>query len=122
SRSVVAKPSARLPLLPPTACRGCGLILAQRRRTWCDGCLPEAMARQARERAAAGVAAQARMRAGGRDPSHGAAARARHSATAARRRAEERAWQGPTADPEEFRREILPRLRHVPLLKIAAAT
>lgn len=97
-------------------------MLENRRRLWCDEGGLVAAAERVKAFAAAGLAAQARMRAAGKDPSHTAEARRRQAATAARRRAEEAAWTGPPGDPEEFRREILPRLRCVPLSRIAAAT
>ena len=71
---------------------------------------------------ALGLAAQAQMRAEGRNPSHGGEARNRQSASAAKRRAEQAAWGGESRDPEEFGELILPGLRSVPLATIAAAT
>jgi hypothetical protein len=48
------KPGLKFPLRAPKACRGCGLVVRDRRRTWCDECLPEAKAKQARASVAAG--------------------------------------------------------------------
>jgi CRISPR-associated endonuclease Cas1 len=118
--SLVGTP--RFPLRTPKACKGCGVVLVDRRRTWCDECLPEARAKQSCDFVAAGLAAKARMRARGQDPGHTDEARRRRSMTATRRRAEQAAWTGESGNCEFFREQILPGLRSLPLLKIVGAT
>ncbi|MDQ3692168.1 MAG: hypothetical protein M3464_00875 [Chloroflexota bacterium] len=84
------------------------------------------MAKNAARAVAASTAAVAKLRAEGRDPTHGGEAKRKRGEKSAMRRAEERAWDrehGNTpADPETFTRDILPGLAAVPLRAMVEAT
>jgi CRISPR-associated endonuclease Cas1 len=113
---------ARPPMLP--ACRSCGGAVP-RGRLFCDRCLPEVDRERFERFQRSGPAALARMRAEGRDPMTDPEVRRRLSSSQARRLAADAAWDRghPEApDPEVFRREILPRLRGVPLRRMVEAT
>ncbi|MDP9470030.1 MAG: CRISPR-associated endonuclease Cas1 [Chloroflexota bacterium] len=110
----------------PAACLMCGLVLERTGRDYCDGCLPDYRAEQATESfGQAGPSALTRLRAEGTDPAHGGeAGRKRGERNAAHVAAVAR-WEGagdePT-EPDAFARDILPRLRAVPLRLMAEAT
>jgi CRISPR-associated protein Cas1 len=110
---------------PPAACRGCGLVLEDDGRRWCDACLIEHRAEEAVRIPAVGQAALAERRAAGADPAHGGAAAAmRGTRNAAHQQANAAfdADQEDELDPEAFRRDILPLLRDAPTAAIVAAT
>ncbi len=112
----------------PLACVLCGVVLDRADRDYCDDCLPDYHAEQVAESfAQAGPAALARLRAEGADPAHGGDAgrkrggrNAAHVAAVARWE-RERSDDEPT-DPDAFARDILARLRGVPLRVTAEAT
>lgn len=120
-----ARQTPAQPIQPARVCRACGVLLeGLEDRMFCDDCLPQRHAELGAQTAAAGRRVLAQMRVERRDPAHGgAAARLRgakigqHNRERARWRCEESA----AANPEVFRREILPRLRGVPLGRIARA-
>lgn len=104
----------------PSTCRTCGAELPSSGRRFCDDCLPEIRTEAFKE---AGPAALARLAAEGRDPSHGGdAGRKRGSRVSDQLRASH-SWSGSSVvDPGEFRREILPLIRDVPLSRLVEAT
>lgn len=93
----------------PTACGRCGEPAADGRTT-CSTCLPEARSAGRASFQRAGPAAIARLRAAGRDPTHGGSAAARRGATQTARLREQLAWQGPPADPAAFAADVLPAI------------
>lgn len=114
--------------LPP-ACRGCGLILDNPRRSWCPECHPAELARHAAEIETMGTAALAALRAEGRDPAHGGAAVVKRRATNAAHEAAAAAWKrehgdgdATPGDSEAFARDILPGLAVLPTRALMAAT
>lgn len=125
-RNPKAPGASKLTMLP-AACRICGVMLETSTRKYCNDCLAE----WRREHAARSCFAKAGpsmlrcMRAAGHNPSHGGAAGRKRGASIARRNREAAEWDRthPTrADPHEFKRDILPRLKHVALEKIREAT
>lgn len=105
---------------------GCGVVLEDRSRQYCDECLPEYREAQVASYAEAGRAELREMREAGVDPSQtGEAATKRHD-TMKQRRREEVAWdevhQDADGDETVFRSEILPRLQGLSLTQISAAT
>ncbi|MDP9366395.1 MAG: CRISPR-associated endonuclease Cas1 [Chloroflexota bacterium] len=110
--------------LPP-ACRGCGMVLDDPERSYCDGCLPERREDVVEAFATVGPRALARRRAEGTDPAHGGGAarkRGRTNAEHVRAKAE---WAHSNICPAagiDFTRDILPRLQRMPLIAIARAT
>ncbi len=119
-------PNSAKPQRPamPNACRSCGVVLETRRRSYCDECLPDQRVRNILAFKAAGPAALVELRAEGRDPSHGGAAARKRAASLARRQEEAAVWRqgGGSYNPEDFRRDILPRLQNVPIEKMAKAS
>jgi CRISPR-associated endonuclease Cas1 len=115
------RPRLEFPKLPST-CRDCGAPLPDRRRRYCDECRAKRFADQApaaRQRAGEVLA---QLRADQRDPAHGGkAAQLRGSKNAAHQAAVQ-GWKGERPDPEVFRSEILPGLRHVPIAELVTAT
>jgi hypothetical protein len=72
----------------PSACRGCGVILADAARQYCDECRHEVQAAQVAEFSAAGRAKLAALRAAGNDPSRGGQAGQKRATTTSKRKAE----------------------------------
>lgn len=114
--------------LPP-ACRGCGLILDNPRRSWCPECYPEELARHAAEIETMGAAALAALRADGRDPAHGGRAAVKRRARNAGNDSAVAAWEreqgdggSDAADPDAFARDVLPGLAGVSTRALMAAT
>ncbi len=124
-RGLPATPAMLTAPKPTASCRDCGLILEDRERLYCDDCLPHRREETVALFAIAGPAALARRRTEGNDPAHGGeAGRAKGQRNAAHAAANA-AWEathGTDWDPEEFRREILPKLQTVPLSLIMEAT
>lgn len=106
-------------------CTQCGAPTAGSRRTCGDEC--EAEARAAQDRGAfvgSGPAALARLRATGVEPL-GSEARQRLGRRQRERQAEENAWNAAhreRADPEVFRRDLLPAIANVSLGELARRT
>ena len=120
--------SVRAPDNPPMphACHECGVLLndTDRRQLYCDDCRPIRKGEIGTALLKRGRAKLRQLRAMGQDPAHsGDAGRAR--GTKVRRANRERAlWNidRGVADPDVFRREILPMLRRVSLTRITEAT
>ena len=112
---------AATPLLP-NACRDCGTHLPDRRKRYCDECRARRWARHAAQGRDNAASVLARMRAEQRDPAHGGRAAENRGAKNAAHQAAVREWTGQRPNPEVFRIEILPRLRHVSIAELVAAT
>jgi len=113
--------------LLPAACRRCGVVFedpAARHRQLCDDCLVEAQAEGVAAMVASGPAAVARMRASGDDPAKRPESRRKVGEANTRRTVERKAWDAnhESADPELFRREILPAIQGLSLNRLAKAT
>jgi CRISPR-associated endonuclease Cas1 len=116
-----SRAAAPAPAMPP-ACRNCGVLLDRADRIFCDDCLPERYSESRREAMEAGREALARSRNQGQDPAHGGDAARTRGEKVGRHNRERARWQSASpvdGDPRLFRREILPRLRRVPLSRIA---
>jgi CRISPR-associated endonuclease Cas1 len=102
-------------------CMVCGTSLVREQRRYCAACLPA----HAPEALTGARAVLRRRRAEGRDPAHGGeATRRRRERTAEATRAN-LAWareHPERPDPQTFTRDILPRLREVPVAAIMAVT
>lgn len=112
-------------LSAPNACRDCGTILDRRGRLYCDECLPAYREEQAASFSDAGRTRMAELRAAGKDPSQGGEVAKRRGAKNSQRMKEQKSWEAEhstEADPEMFRRDILPKLRGVSLGVMANAT
>jgi CRISPR-associated endonuclease Cas1 len=106
----------------PNTCRECGTPQSDGRRRFCPECQEQRFLEQgpaARERASEVLA---RLRAEHRDPAHGGRAAGLRGSKNAAHQAAVRAWAGERPDPEVFRVEILPELRHKPIGELMAAT
>lgn len=106
-------------------CKECGVVLSQTGREICDECLPEATKRQRDLYSQAGPAKLAALRAVGRDPAHGGTAagkRRKRHLEQTRAAADWEGERGDAADPDEFRREILPGLQAWSLREIRRRT
>jgi CRISPR-associated endonuclease Cas1 len=109
------------------ACRSCGVLLEGERpdRRFCESCEAPLRAARCAEAAAVGRATLARLRLDGHDPAHGGSAARRRGATQRRQhRARATAAGGPMLDSAQARAQFhrfLPRLRQVPLRRIASA-
>jgi len=115
-------------LLPP-ACRRCGLVFEDpkdRRRRLCNECLALAKAEQAAAFVKTGPTALAAMRAQGNAPIDRPEIRRRIGEAQTARRAADAQWErahpGFVADPDAFRREVLPAIQAISLSRIARAT
>jgi CRISPR-associated endonuclease Cas1 len=117
-----AAPRRSVGLSLPSTCSDCGDELPNRRQRYCQPCRERRFIEngtQAREQAAATLTA---LRAEQRDPAHGGrAAELRGRKNAAHQRAVQ-AWTGGPADPEQFRSEIQPALRYLPVELLVNAT
>jgi CRISPR-associated endonuclease Cas1 len=109
------------------ACRSCGVLLEGERpdRLYCESCGAPLRAARGAEAATAGRNTLARLRDDGHDPAHGgSAARRRGAAQRRQHRARATAAGGPMMDSAAARAQfhrLLPRLRQVPLGRIAAS-
>jgi CRISPR-associated endonuclease Cas1 len=106
-------------------CRECGVVLETNNRGYCKECLPARYEVVGREHFATGPSALTKLRAEGRDPAHGAEAARKRGATAAARLRANAEWEaehGSDFDPDEFRREVLPRIQAMSVNAIARAT
>jgi CRISPR-associated endonuclease Cas1 len=108
----------------PTACVGCGVILEDRRLTYCPECREEFKPEQDRANIAAGTAKLAEMRAAGQDPAHGNDAKRKRAETRRENAQLNHEWEasnGSTMTEDEYRDRVLPALAHVPSRAIMAA-
>lgn len=109
----------------PAACRDCGEILIDQGRQYCDECFPSYQQAHATAFSAAGQTKMAQLRAAGRDPSKGGRAKEKRGRKNSQHMKVQAAWEaenGTGADPEVFRREILPHLQDMSLGMLAKAT
>ncbi len=126
-RTGAAKPKQARATRLPDACHSCGIVFdgASRDRDLCDECLLDSRRERVVAFQTAGRAAIDRAVAEGRHVSTNPAAKAKLGRANAARIAEAIAWErehrGP-ADPDVFRREILPELQDLPLSRLSAAT
>ncbi len=119
----------RRPVTDPTpeaTCRTCGAPLTGRSRQLCQACWPVTRAKLAADRATAGNATLAAMRARGEDPTNTPDAAAKRSASLSRRKAEELRWRpgraGGEWTVERYETELLPALTQLPLSALQQAT
>jgi CRISPR-associated protein Cas1 len=114
------------PPRPPALCKTCSGEVPHPDRDYCDTCLSTYQRNQFEERfSGSGLAELERLKADGRDPTHGGGAAAKRAATNMRRKAELREWEqqyGKLIDLTAFQREVLPLIRDVPLSRLAKAT
>jgi CRISPR-associated endonuclease Cas1 len=116
-----ARPQAAEAAAVPVRCRDCGVDLGNRKRTYCDSCLPEHAARAS----AKGVETQRQLRAIGEDKRSSLQVRAKHSAAAHKQHRLNSAWeakQHTIPSRAVFRREILPTLRNVAVAALTRAS
>jgi hypothetical protein len=109
----------------PATCRGCGCVLSDRRRRYCDACLPEHESERRAQLARRGPEALAQLRAEGRDPARTPEALAKLAESMRERSRLLKEWSrdhDEAPDPEAFRREILPKLRDVSISALMQAT
>jgi hypothetical protein len=107
---------------PPATCRGCGGEVPHPDRDYCDGCLPSYEKEQKDAFAASGLQALQFMKAEGRDPTHGGQAAKRRGQSIADRKRAIREWEREFVDLAVFEREILPKIREVPLSRLVKST
>ncbi|MGB3306369.1 MAG: CRISPR-associated endonuclease Cas1 [Thermomicrobiales bacterium] len=107
-----------------TACRECGVVLSDSTKHYCDECLPTYRDAHTATFSAAGRAKMAELRAAGKDPSAGGKNAEIRAAKLKERWEAQREWdaEGVHADPEVFRREILPAIQGVSLTELARVT
>jgi hypothetical protein len=117
--------SAEPPQLPPN-CKRCGGSVSSRERVYCDDCLPAYQREQYAEAFhGSRLAAIARRKESGDDPTHGGSAKARRAGSNAAREREAREWDekyGKLVDLSAFEREILPAIQGVPLSRLVRGT
>jgi hypothetical protein len=92
---------------------------------YCDECVKKVRKEKLPILLAAGSSAIARLAAEGRDPAHGGEAARKRGASNVRRMREADAWNRAHSehpDPEQFKREILPRLQSASLREIMKVT
>jgi CRISPR-associated endonuclease Cas1 len=109
----------------PPACRGCGVVLDNRRRKYCDECFAEYRKEMIGAWAQSGIKALAQRRVVGWDPAHGGHAgyeRGRKNTKHMRAAIEWGRKHERMIDEREFRDVILLRLQNVPLGVMAKAT
>jgi len=114
------------PFRPASVCRSCGVLLeGMKDRLYCDDCLPARRKEANAEILRAGTETLRRLRQEGQDPAHGGAAATGRQEGLARRQREAQEWErthAGSANPAEFTRIILPKLRHVTLREMMQAT
>jgi CRISPR-associated endonuclease Cas1 len=116
--------SSPLRAAPDATCPNCGGPLPDTDRAVCDDCLPMRRLETAADLGTAGHAALARLRAEGREPMHRPEARRKIGTANAKRQREVAEWDRTHERPdvEDFKAEILPHLRDLPLTKLEQAT
>jgi CRISPR-associated endonuclease Cas1 len=106
-------------------CGMCGGDLPSQSRTYCDDCIKQFKDEQFPRLLRGGSSAIARLAAEGRDPAHGGEAARKRGASNTRRMREAVEWDrvhSERPDPEQFKREILPRLQSASLREIMKVT
>lgn len=119
-RAHVRVAASSLPCVP-SRCRGCGVNMGQRKRAYCDTCLPKHAVIASKK----GVETQAMLRAIGQDKRSSSEVRAKHRDHAVRQNALNAAWEAEHLEipsPTVFRREILPALKSVSVRQLKAAS
>lgn len=112
----------------PSACLECGTVLTNPHRKFCDGCLSDVRSEQQTSGfGPSGSAVLATLRAAGNDPAHGGTAGIARGQSNASHYAANAAWEqetvsGSGSTPDDFTRDILPRLQSIPLRAMANAT
>lgn len=109
----------------PSACRSCGVVLTKEGRRYCPDCLPQFERDRTDKLAAAGRSVLVEMRGRANDPAKSPEAKAKRTATMARRKAAATAWERKNPgvfDREVFLAEILPGLAQATLPEMMAAT
>jgi CRISPR-associated endonuclease Cas1 len=109
-------------LVLPDVCPDCGAPLPNRRRRYCERCAAERAARRGDRARETAQTVLTQLRAEQRDPAHGGRAAQLRGRKNAAHQAAVREWQGERPDPEVFRTEILPGLRHSRIGGLVAAT
>jgi CRISPR-associated endonuclease Cas1 len=130
---------AASPSLPPS-CRGCGVLLDNAEREYCDTCLPDNAEREycdtclPEQRAewvpsfsAGGPKVLAELRAQSADPAHGGEAQRKRGQRLAQNRQEAATWEQQHRSKEDeaeidFTRDILPQVQNASLKSMVAAT
>jgi CRISPR-associated endonuclease Cas1 len=109
----------------PQACRNCGVLLDRTDRMFCEECLPKQYGESGRKALATGRRVLSRLRDQGEDPAHGGQAAQKRGKRIARQFQARAAWNSAHetgANVQAFRKEILPRLRDIPLTTMARVT
>ncbi len=112
----------------PSACLECGTVLTNPHRKFCDLCLSDVRSeQQVTGFGPSGPAMLATRRAAGNDPAHGGTAGIARGQSNASHYAANAAWEqetvsDPGSTPDDFTRDILPRLQSIPLRAMADAT
>jgi hypothetical protein len=122
---VKPKRESKRELAVPVACKACGVILERQDRHHCDESMSEEVRTSALAFREKGRAKLEALRAAGEDPAHADEANQRRGEKVALQQREFRQWDaehGGVADPEVFRREILPGMQGVSLGAMAKAT
>jgi CRISPR-associated endonuclease Cas1 len=105
-------------------CKRCGGIVPNRRRVYCDKCLPE-FQREQLESGGVRTSAVDVLKARGGDPTHGNAAALRRGRTNVERKRQVAEWEkkyGKLTDLSAFARDILPEIQRIPLSRLVKAT
>ena len=116
---------AKVELTVPRACKACGVVLLRQDRGHCNECMPREVRASATAFREAGRMKLAALRAEGEDPAHSEEANRQRGIKVSQAQKAFRQWNaahGGEADPEVFRRDILPRLQSVSLGMMAKAT
>jgi CRISPR-associated endonuclease Cas1 len=106
-------------------CQMCGGDLPSQSRMYCDECVKKVRNEKLPRLLAAGASIIARLAAEGLDPAHGGEAARKRGKSNARRMREAAEWDqhhGKRPDPEQFMREVLPRLQGIPLRRMMRTT
>jgi CRISPR-associated endonuclease Cas1 len=109
----------------PRTCRQCGGEIPGGKRAYCESCLRILQAEQHGVFQASGLEVLQQLKAEGLDPTHGGKAAVRRGAAIAERKRQAAEWEEAnpgSADPEVFKREILPLIQDVPLRRLVDAT
>jgi CRISPR-associated endonuclease Cas1 len=112
-------------LTMPATCRGCGVLLAERDRHYCEPCWYSDQQEQAASFSAGGRTKLAELLAAGHDPAHGEEAAKKRGRKMRECNREQALWEArheAKHDPDQFRSEILPGLYGVSLSAMVEAT